>query len=105
MSLSLLDFYTADILDNIVYMYLICFFSLVDFVKDDEELYDTTNQHYKDKGRKECLLERFASCHKLSVKVWFESQRTHYGKLAQYKSGQAPKEITGRTVFRINLTD
>ena len=29
-------------------------------------------------------------------KTWFESQRTHYGKLSQSKSGQAPKEMTER---------
>ena len=68
--------------------------AIVDFVKDHEELYDETNEH---RARKECLWESLASSHKLSVKVaktWFESQRTHYGKLS--KSGQAPKEMTER---------
>ena len=67
----------------------------MDFVKDHEELYNKTNEHFKDKARKDCLWERFVSNHKLSVKVckaWFESQRTHYGKLAQSKSGQAPRK-------------
>ena len=27
----------------------------VDFVKDHEELYDKTNEHFKDKAKKECL--------------------------------------------------
>ena len=38
-------------------------------------------------------------CQQLSVKVcktWFDTQRTHYGKLTQSKSGQAPKEMTER---------
>ena len=53
----------------------------MDFVKDHEELYDKTNEHFKDKARKECLWEEFI---KLSVKVcktWFDSQRTRYRKL------------------------
>ena len=38
----------------------------VDFVNDHEELYHRTNEHYKDKARKDCLFERgsptVASC-------------------------------------------
>ena len=63
-----------------------------------EGLYDKINEHFKDKARKECLWERFANSHKLSVKVyktWFKSQRTPYGQ-TQSKSGQAPKEMTER---------
>ena len=37
-----------------------------DFVKDHEELYDKTTEHFKDKARKE--RERFASSHNLSAK-------------------------------------
>ena len=33
----------------------------MDFIKDHEELYNKTNEHLKDKARKECLWERFAS--------------------------------------------
>ena len=43
--------------------------AIVDFVKDHEELYDKTNEHFQDKARKECLWEIFASSCKLSVKV------------------------------------
>ena len=70
--------------------------AIVDFVKDHKELYDKTNEHFKDKARKDCLWERFANSCKLSVKVcktWFESQRTCYSKFTQSKSGQAPKEM------------
>ena len=58
----------------------------VDFVKEHKELYNKTNEHFKDKARKECLWEQFANSRKLSVKVcktWFEPQRTHYDKLTQ----------------------
>ena len=53
----------------------------LEFVKDHEELCDKTNKHFKDKARKECPWERFASSCNLSVKVWktrFKSQRTCY---------------------------
>ena len=42
---------------------------IVNFVKDHKAFYDEANEHFKDKARKECLLERFASRHKFSVKV------------------------------------
>ena len=76
-------------------------------VKDHVELFDKMHMNLEYKARKDCLWERFASSHKLSVKVcktWFKSQRTHYGKLTQSKSGQAPKELTGTTGFRISLS-
>ena len=41
--------------------------AIADFVKDHEELYHKTNEHFKDKTRKECLWERFASRHNLST--------------------------------------
>ena len=37
----------------------------VNFVKDHEELYNKTNEHFKDKTRKECLWERFESSRNL----------------------------------------
>ena len=50
--------------------------AIVDFVKDLEMLYNKTNEHFKDKARKDCVWKRFASrCH-LSVmkyETWFES--------------------------------
>ena len=79
---------------------------ILDFVMDHEELYSKTHKKSKDKTTKDCLWERFTSSHNLSVKVqktWFKSQRTHYGNFAQSKSGQAQKEMTGRTGFRTNL--
>ena len=48
--------------------------AIVDFVKD-HELYDKTNEYFKDKVRKECLWEQFTNSPTLSVKVcktWFE---------------------------------
>ena len=76
--------------------------AIVDSVKDHKELYDKTNKYFKDKARKECLWERFATSQKLSVKVcniWSKYQRTCYGKLTQSKSGQSPKEMTERQAW------
>ena len=68
----------------------------MDFVKDHEELHNKTSGHYKDKARKEFFWVEFTRSCKLSAKVcktWFDSQRTCYWKLMQFKSGQAPKEM------------
>ena len=35
--------------------------AIVDFVKDHNELYNKTRDHFKDKARKECLWERFTN--------------------------------------------
>ena len=70
--------------------------AMVDFVKDQEELYGKTIEHFKDKARNEFLWEEFARSRRLSVKVcktWFDSQRTRYEKLMQSKFGPAPKEM------------
>ena len=40
--------------------------AIVDFVKDHEELYNKTSEHFKDKAMKECLWERFTSTSCLS---------------------------------------
>ena len=53
---------------------------IVQFVKQHEELYDKTNDSFKDKQKKE-------------VKKWFDTQHTGYGKLTQTKSGQAAEKI------------
>ena len=53
--------------------------AILDFMKDHEELYDDTNEHCKDKARKECIWEQSANSCNLSGKVcktWFDSQRT-----------------------------
>ena len=73
--------------------------AMVDFVKDHQELYDKTQEKFKDKAKKDCLWERFASSCNLSVKeckTYIESQRIRYEKLKQCKSDQAPNKMTGR---------
>ena len=54
--------------------------AIVDFVKDHEELYDKTNEHFKDKARNDCLWDRFACSHNLSAKMcktWFKYKSTN----------------------------
>ena len=69
------------------------------FVKQHEELFDKTHSKSKDKHRKEGLWETVAASSNLpvsTVKKWFETQRTRYGKLTQTKSGQAAAKKTER---------
>ena len=59
--------------------------AIVDFMKDNEELYDKTNEHFKDKVRKECLWEHFSNSHKLSVKVCKGIHLNHPGDTDSFK--------------------
>ena len=65
--------------------------TIVEFVKQHEELYDKSHGKFKDKQTKERLWERLAASRNLSVntvKRWFETQCTRYGKLTHTKSRQ-----------------
>ena len=76
--------------------------AIVEFVKQHEELYDKTNDSFKDKQKKERLWEQIASTRNLpikTVKKWFDTQRTRYGKLTQTKSGQAAEKSTERQTW------
>ena len=67
--------------------------AIMEFVKQREELYDS----FKDRQKKERLWETLSATRNLpvnTVKKWFETQRTRYGKLTQTKSGQAPEKTT-----------
>ena len=71
--------------------------AIVEFVKQHEELYDKTNDKFKDKQKKERHWETVAATRNLpvnTVKKWFETQHTRYGKLTQTKSGQAAEKST-----------
>ena len=60
---------------------------IVEFIKQHKELYDKTNDSFKDKQKKEKLWEQPAAARNLpikTVKKWFETQRTRYGKLTQF---------------------
>ena len=71
--------------------------AIVEFIKQHEELYDKTNDSFKDKQKKERLWEQLASTKNLpinTVKKWFKTQHTRYGKLTQLKSRQAAEKGT-----------
>ena len=73
--------------------------SIVEFVKLHPELYDKEHSRFHDRNRREALWAEISAELKLQpfdVRRWFESQRTHYGKLSQLQSGQAPREMTKR---------
>ena len=68
-------------------------------VKEHPELYDKEHARFHDRQKKEALWAEISAELKLQpfdVRRWFESQRTHYGKLSKLQSGQAPREMTKR---------
>ena len=76
--------------------------AIVEFVKQHQEFYDKTKDSFKDKQKKERLWEQIASTRNLpikTVKMWFETQRTRYGKLTETKSGQAAEKNTERQTW------
>ena len=76
--------------------------AIVEFVKQHEELYDKTNNSFKDKQKKEGLWEQVAATRNLPVKTvkkWLDTQRTRYGKLTQTKSGQRTEKSTERQTW------
>ena len=71
--------------------------AIVEFDKQHEELYDKTNDSFKDKQKKEGLWEQLAATRNLPVKMvkkWFDTQCTRYSKLTQTKSGQEAGKST-----------
>ena len=76
--------------------------AIMEFVKQHEELYDKTNDSFKNKQKKERLWEQLAATRNLpikTVKKWFETQCTRYDKLTQTKSGQAAEKSTERQTW------
>ena len=73
--------------------------SIVEFVKQHPELYDKEHPRFHDRNRREALWAKISAelnLQPFDVRCWFESQRTHYGKLSKLQSGQAPREMTKR---------
>ena len=58
--------------------------AIMEFVKQHKELYDKTNNSFKDKQKKERLWEWLAATRNLPVKTvkkWFETQHTRIASL------------------------
>ena len=73
--------------------------SIVEYVKQQPELYDKEHPRFHDRTRRETLWAEIAAELKLQpfdVRRLFESQRMRYGQLSKLQSGQAPREMTKR---------
>ena len=73
--------------------------AIVEFVKEHPELYNKEYGLFHDRQKKEAPWAEISAELKLQlfdVRRWFESHRTHYGKLSKQKSGQSPMEMTKR---------
>ena len=73
--------------------------AIMEFVK---QLYDKTNNSFKDKQKEERLWESLAATRNLPVKTtnkWFETQCSRYGKLTQTKPGEAAEKSTERQTW------
>ena len=71
----------------------------MEFVKEHPELYEKEHARFHDRQKKEALWAEISTELKpqlFDVRKWFESQRTHYGKLSKLQCGQAPREMTKR---------
>ena len=76
--------------------------AIVEFIKQHKELYDKTNDRFKDKQKKARLWELLAATRNLPVKAvkkWFKTQHTRYGQLTQTKSGQEAEKSTERQTW------
>ena len=71
----------------------------VEWVKDNEIVYNKGLRVYKDTKRKQQLWEDKAREMNLNVRdlqTWYESMRARFGRLSQRKSGDGAKEPTER---------
>ena len=70
--------------------------AIVDFVKNHEGLSDKTNEHFKEKARKDYIWETFDNSSKLSVSVQglVQIPKDLLQKLTKSTCDQAPKEMT-----------
>ena len=70
----------------------------MDFVKDQEELYNKTNEHFKQKARKECFRERFTNSHNVcqSVQDLVRISKYSLQQTCAVQVSHAPKEMTQR---------
>ena len=71
-------------------------------MKQHKKLFDKTHAKFKDKHRKGGLWETVAASRNLpvsTVKKWFKTQRTRYGKLTQTKSGPAAAKSKKRQTW------
>ena len=71
----------------------------MDFLRDNEILYNKRLMDCKDKFKMETVWEKFCEANNLdkdACQKWFQSQRTLFGKVTHVKSGQEEPQLTER---------
>lgn len=72
---------------------------LVEWIRDNEELYDKASKLYKDTNRRKRLWRIKAASMEhdtAALMAWYENMRTRYSKLVKVKSGDGKKDPTPR---------
>ena len=70
----------------------------MDFLHDNEILYNKCLMDYKDRSKREAVWDKFCenNLNKDACQKWFQSQRTLFGKVTHMKSGQGEPVLTER---------
>ena len=71
----------------------------MDFLCDNEILYNKRLMDYKDRSKREAVWAKFCEENNLdkdACQKWFQSQRTLFGKVAHMKSVQGEPQLTER---------
>ena len=72
---------------------------LVEFLRDNEILYNKCFMDYKDRSKREVVWAKFCEENNLdkdACQRWFQSQCTLFGKVTHMKSGQGEPKLTER---------
>ena len=71
----------------------------MEFIKQHEELHDKTNNKFKYKEGRTMGETSSRNLSVNTVRNWFKTQRTRYGKLTRTKSGQTAEKSTKRQTW------
>ena len=73
--------------------------TIVDFLRDNEILYNKRLMDYKDRSKREAVWDKFCeenNLNKDACQKWFQSQRKLFRKVTHMKSGQGEPVLTER---------
>ena len=71
----------------------------MDFLCENEILYNKRLMDYKDRSKSEAVWDKFCeenNMDKDACQRWFQSQHTFFGKVTHMKSGQGEPQLTER---------
>ena len=71
----------------------------MDFLPDNEVLYNKRLMDYKDRSKREAVWDMFCEENNLdkdACQRWFQSQHTLFGKVTHMKLGQGEPQLTER---------